>query len=332
MKRSLPLSIDTSSTPTPPPKKMARPLHDVYLTPTSPCEMPLSKHMNPIRPYEPLSTTQNRRDSGVDMASDCLAATQDQCLAVQTPQQLTLTPLAVAFAPSKRLLNLMNRQHLHLPNPFYDSTVQQGKMRNDIRPTLVNWCSSLSQEFQFNTETIFLSVNFLDRYLSSTKVVRIQQLYLLASSCVYLAAKFGEELKEPCISDVSALSMFGSSIKDVKRMEAKVLKELKWELTPVSPQSILSELLSSIGELFPTVLKDKITNECEVFFSLALTDMSMLRFQPAMLVFSALSLVCPNAYERLGLTSMFPPECEHAGCVPQDAWVSRIETSLRRAC
>ncbi|KAI8607164.1 cyclin-like protein [Chytriomyces sp. MP71] len=169
---------------------------------------------------------------------------------------------------------------------------------------LISWCVSLSQEFEFDSETTHLAVNYLDRYLSTMRVAHVSKHYLLATACVYLASKFGEEIKEPCISDVSVCSMFGSSVKDIKRMEAKVLKELKWELMPVTPQALLSELMESVGEtVFPEELKSKLVEECQVYFSLALSRTEFLKFQPAILVFSAVQLVVPVAFQRLDLES-----------------------------
>ncbi|KAJ3025633.1 UNVERIFIED_CONTAM: hypothetical protein HDU68_006917 [Siphonaria sp. JEL0065] len=147
----------------------------------------------------------------------------------------------------------------------------------------------------------------MDRYLSCTKVSRIPQLYLLSTTCVYLASKFSEDIKEPCISDVSAVSMFGSSVKDIKRMEAKVLKELKWELTPATPQSILNELLSSITNLpsFSKSIYEKIQRDAQSFFTIALSDVAFLKYQPATLVFTVLSMVAPGLFEGLGLARVF---------------------------
>ncbi|KAJ3022332.1 UNVERIFIED_CONTAM: hypothetical protein HDU68_009200 [Siphonaria sp. JEL0065] len=147
----------------------------------------------------------------------------------------------------------------------------------------------------------------MDRYLSCTKVSRIPQLYLLSTACVYLASKFSEEIKEPCISDVSAVSMFGSSVKDIKRMEAKVLKELKWELTLATPQSILNELLNSITNLpsFSKSIHEKIQHDAQSFFTIALSDVAFLKYQPATLVFTVLSMVAPGLFEVLDLPRVF---------------------------
>ncbi|KAJ3066272.1 hypothetical protein HDU98_010432 [Podochytrium sp. JEL0797] len=210
------------------------------------------------------------------------------------------------FVPSKRLVNLIAKQHLLLPNPHYNVHLQQGKMTCTTREALLNWCLHLQREFDFSHETTFLAINFLDRHLSSTKVTRTPHLHLLTTTCVYLASKFGEELNEPCISDMAEVSAFPTSTSDIKRTESKLLKSLQWELTPTTPQSILSELLTSIaGNPLPESIRDRIMKEAQSFFTIALSDVSFLQFQPATLVFTVLNLVAPGLFQMLGLGKVF---------------------------
>jgi hypothetical protein len=75
----------------------------------------------------------------------------------------------------------------------------------------------VSLDFGFNQETIYLAINYMDRYLSLVKKINAtKQYYLLALTCFYLAAKFNEELKEPHPLDVIASAMFPIEIADLK--------------------------------------------------------------------------------------------------------------------
>lgn len=91
------------------------------------------------------------------------------------------------------------------------------------------------REFTFQEETIYVAVNFLDRYLSRVKVTMRKQFNLLAITCVYIAAKYHEEIKEPCSSDMAESSLDGHNVKDLRRMERKITATLDWELNIVTP-------------------------------------------------------------------------------------------------
>ena len=41
-----------------------------------------------------------------------------------------------------------------------------------MRKILVNWLQEVNTEFQFKRETMYLAVNYLDRYLSKVKIKR----------------------------------------------------------------------------------------------------------------------------------------------------------------
>ncbi|KAJ3285530.1 G1/S-specific cyclin-D1 [Rhizoclosmatium sp. JEL0117] len=178
-------------------------------------------------------------------------------------------------------------------------------MKQTLRQELVSYMLVLQSEFEYDSETIFLAVNYLDRYLSTTRVHIQRHFYLLATTCVYLASKFSEEIKEPCITDVSATCMVNSSIKEIKKMEAKILKALKWELLPATPHAILNELMASIVGLDPSTISKIVRDSHELFKVASCSDSDFLRFQPALLVFTVVGLVAPRLFDALQLGKVF---------------------------
>jgi hypothetical protein len=98
---------------------------------------------------------------------------------------------------------------------------------------------SICKNFTFHEETLFIAVMYLDRYLSLVKVTMRKQYNLLAVTSVYMAAKYFEEIKEPCSSDMAETSPDGHTLKDVRRMERKLTLALDWRFNVVTPHVIL---------------------------------------------------------------------------------------------
>ncbi len=90
-------------------------------------------------------------------------------------------------------------------------------------------------DYTFHDETLFIAVNYLDRYLSTVKVTMRKQYHLLAIACVYLAAKYYEEIKEPCIADMVESAIDHIAVKDLKRMERKMMQALDWNFNVITP-------------------------------------------------------------------------------------------------
>lgn len=71
------------------------------------------------------------------------------------------------------------------PKPGYMS--KQPDITNWMRIILVDWLVEVGEEYKLNSETIFLAVNYMDRFLSSMSVLR-GKLQLVGTAAILLAA------------------------------------------------------------------------------------------------------------------------------------------------
>jgi len=73
------------------------------------------------------------------------------------------------------------------------------KVQNDLsftmRTTLIDWLVEVAQEYNLRRQTLYLTVNYVDRYLSCKTISR-SRLQLVGITCMWLAAKY-EELDPP---------------------------------------------------------------------------------------------------------------------------------------
>lgn len=68
------------------------------------------------------------------------------------------------------LTRCVDLQQKYRADPSYMDT--QKDINANMRGILVDWLVEVAEEYKLHTETLFLSVNYIDRYLSRNDVVR----------------------------------------------------------------------------------------------------------------------------------------------------------------
>lgn len=146
---------------------------------------------------------------------------------------------------SKALDNLLEKECTMLANPDYMQTRQMGHFKKSRRSgillmkllilELVFFMKGICLDFLFLDETFFIAIAYLDIYLSKVKVTQRKQFNLLALCCVFIAAKIYEEILEPTCTEMANMALDGQNIKDLKRMERKIIMALDWNFNIVTP-------------------------------------------------------------------------------------------------
>lgn len=80
----------------------------------------------------------------------------------------------------------------------HDYMVSQANINAKMRTILVNWLIEVHNKFKLMPETLYLTVNILDRYLSM-KTVNRRELQLVGISSMLIACKY-EEIWAPQVS------------------------------------------------------------------------------------------------------------------------------------
>ena len=91
-----------------------------------------------------------------------------------------------------------------------------------MRTILVDWLIEVADEYKMTDETLFLSVQYVDRFLSTVNVTR-SKLQLLGTTCLYLASKY-EEMYPPALDEFSFITDNTYEQKHILRMEQIVIK------------------------------------------------------------------------------------------------------------
>ena len=76
---------------------------------------------------------------------------------------------------------------------------RQLKIQETIRSTLIDWLIQTHYNFKLLPETLFLTVNIIDRYMS-IKQINKQEVQLMGAAAMLIASKY-EEIYPPLLKD-----------------------------------------------------------------------------------------------------------------------------------
>lgn len=178
----------------------------------------------------------------------------------------------------------------HRPKPGYMK--KQPDITYSMRSILVDWLVEVAEEYRLQTETLYLAVSYIDRFLSYMSVVRAK-LQLVGTAAMFIAAKY-EEIYPPDVGEFVYITDDTYTKKQVLRMEHLILRVLSFDLTAPTPLTFLMEYCISNN------LSEKIK-----FLAMYLCELSMLegdpylQFLPSHLAASAIALARHTLLEEL---------------------------------
>ncbi|CCC67719.1 hypothetical protein NCAS_0A11610 [Naumovozyma castellii] len=123
-------------------------------------------------------------------------------------------------------------------------------IRPSMRAILVDWLVEVHEKFQCYPETLFLSINIMDRFLSKNKV-STNKLQLLAVTSLFIAAKF-EEVRLPKLADYAYITDGAASKSDIRNAEMYMLTSLNFDLGWPSPMGFLRRISKADSYHFET--------------------------------------------------------------------------------
>ncbi|XP_059202836.1 cyclin-A2 [Centropristis striata] len=116
---------------------------------------------------------------------------------------------------------------------------KQPDITNSMRAILVDWLVEVGEEYKLQNETLYLAVNYIDRFLSSMSVLR-GKLQLVGTAAMLLASKF-EEIYPPEVAEFVYITDDTYTKKQVLRMEHLVLKVLSFDLAAPTINQFLTQ-------------------------------------------------------------------------------------------
>ncbi|KAI1262460.1 hypothetical protein F5Y18DRAFT_151336 [Xylariaceae sp. FL1019] len=125
-----------------------------------------------------------------------------------------------------------------LPNPHYMDI--QTEIQWSMRSVLMDWVIQVHTRFGLLPETLFLAINYIDRFLSY-KVVSLGKLQLVGATAIFIAAKY-EEINCPSVQEIVYMVDGGYTIEEILKAERFMLSMLDFELGWPGPMSFLRRI------------------------------------------------------------------------------------------
>ena len=152
-----------------------------------------------------------------------------------------------------------------------------------MRAILIDWLVDVHLKFKLLPETLFLTVNIIDRYLEKSTIMR-QKLQLVGVAAMLIACKY-EEIYAPEIKDFVYVTDKAYTKEDILFMEGTILSVLDFNLTFTSSFRFM-ERYAHLGEF-----DEKMVMMARYLLEISLVEYKMLKYSPSNLASSAVYLV-----------------------------------------
>ena len=204
---------------------------------------------------------------------------------VQQLSQITLNPQFVDEYKQDIYNHYLECEKLYLPNKNFMDNIQYD-LSEQMRIILFDWLFQVHYSLKLKEETLFLTFNIIDRFLSVYAISRTQY-QLLAISALLVASKY-EEIYPPELNTLIKLTDNAYNKQDALLMENLILKILNFNITVISSFNFL-QIYSSFFNL-----DKKFYYFCLYLLELACTQYNMIHFSPSVLSASAVVISFAN--------------------------------------
>ncbi|OVA14125.1 Cyclin [Macleaya cordata] len=183
-------------------------------------------------------------------------------------------------------LHSMEVEKKRRPLPDYMEKIQKDVTAN-MRGILVDWLVQVTEQYKLVSDTLYLTVSYLDRFLSSNCLHR-HKLQLLGVSCMLIASKY-EETTPPHIEDFCYITDHSCTKVDIIKMESEILNSLKFEMGNPTINTFLRRFTMAAQENSKSPNLEMDFLGCYLA-ELSLLDYACIRFLPSMVAASVIFL------------------------------------------
>ena len=156
----------------------------------------------------------------------------------------------------------------------------QNDINENMRLILLDWLVEVHIRFNLLTETLFITINLIDRFLSIKNINR-KYLQLLGITSLLLACKY-EEIYPPEIKDLIHMTDNAYNRKQVFKMEYEILNALQFNISFPTSLKFLEYFKNKLH------LKDKTFYRCLYFIEASLIDYKSSCLNPILIAATSL--------------------------------------------
>ncbi len=162
---------------------------------------------------------------------------------------------------------------------------QQPEIKWHMRPCLVDFLVEIHFTFRLRPETLYLTLNIVDRYISR-RIVYIKHYQLVGCAALWIAAKF-EDAKErvPTVHDLVQICRETYEESAFVQMEGHVLSTIQWTLGHPTAEAWLRLLCCG-----PCVEDAKVQHVARFLMEITLFHREFVKYTPSTISLAALTL------------------------------------------
>jgi len=154
-----------------------------------------------------------------------------------------------------------------------------------MRSILIDWLVEVAEEYRLVPETLYLAVNYIDRFLAHVPVNR-SKLQLVGVACMLIASKY-EEIHPPAVDEFVYISDNTYEREEILHMEGMILNRLQFQLSIATTRVFLNRFIkvAKVGECDQTT--EKLS---EYLCELTLQEYAFVKYRPSEIAAAALRL------------------------------------------
>ena len=176
---------------------------------------------------------------------------------------------------------LKSIENSDLPKENYMIFIQKD-INVKMRRILIDWLIDVHFKFNLFPETLFLTINIMDRYLNKKSINR-KYLQLLGITSMFIAGKY-EDIYPPDINQFLSMTNNAYKTRELIKMESDILDKIEFNLTFPTSLRFLEIYKKKIN------LKEKDFYRCKYFLEIALFDYNCCHFSPSLIAATSIFL------------------------------------------
>ena len=169
-------------------------------------------------------------------------------------------------------------------SPIYMS--KQTDVNAKMRAILIDWLVEVHLKFKLMPETLYLTVNLIDRFLEKEQIMR-NKLQLVGVTAMFIASKY-EEIYAPECRDFVYISDKAYTRDEILRMEGQMLAKLNFQLTTPNAFVFVKRFCKVAG--IATTPRSTTELLANYLVELTLQEYKMLKYLPSTICASAVYL------------------------------------------
>ncbi|XP_078152263.1 cyclin-A3-1-like isoform X2 [Carex rostrata] len=157
----------------------------------------------------------------------------------------------------------------------------------DMRGVLIDWLVDVAEDYKLVSDTLYLTVSYVDRFLSYNAIKR-DKLQLLGASSMLIASKY-EDITPPHVNDFCFVTADTYNKQEIVEMESDVLAFLKFEMGNPTVRTFLRRFIRD-GQEYSKYSNLELEFLAHYLAELSLIDYGCIKFLPSVVAASAVFL------------------------------------------